>query len=57
MATGRASAPTKVTLNPEQRQVAASIAEVRGISQAEAEREYARQLIKINGEKASGART
>lgn len=52
MATGRAAQPTKVTLNAQEREVAATIAESRKISQAEAEREYARQKIKWQQQKA-----
>ncbi len=51
MSTGRSPTPTKVTLNAEERQVAAQIAESRKMTQAEAEREYAKQKIKMMKEK------
>lgn len=47
MSTGKAPSPTRVTLTAEEREVARSIAEVRNITQAEAEREYARQKLNI----------
>lgn len=51
MTTGRAPTPTKVTLNPDEREVASSIAISRGISQAEAEKEYAKQKLRMIREK------
>lgn len=54
MSTGRAPQPTKVTLNAEEREVAATIAASRNISQAEAEREYAKQKLRMMQEKREG---
>lgn len=54
MSTGRAPTPTKVTLSPEEREVAASIAQSRGMTQQEAEREYARQKLRMIQEKQAG---
>ncbi len=54
MTTGRAPTPTKVTLDRHQREVAAQIAQSRNISQAEAEKEYAKQLIVMRKAKADG---
>ncbi len=63
MSTGRSSTPTKVTLSGDEREVARGIAESRNgglrpgdpgwMSQAEAEREYARQKLKMIKEKAN----
>lgn len=61
MSTGKSAATTKITLSADQRQVAAQIAESQNggkrpgdagwMSQAEAERVYAKNLLKINSEK------
>jgi hypothetical protein len=51
----RPSSQQSVRLSPDQREIASSIAQTRGISQQEAEREYARHLLQINRDRASGA--
>lgn len=55
MSTGKTPSTTKVTLTREQREVARTIAISRNISQQEAEREYARQLLEMNKRKANGS--
>lgn len=54
MATGRAPQPTKVMLSAEEREIASSMVGSRFQTQAEAEREYARQKIRLQQEKAQG---
>jgi hypothetical protein len=50
----RPSSQQSVRLSPDQREISAQIAATRGISQREAEQIYARELLQINRNKASG---
>ncbi len=54
MSTGVRPSNHSVRLNADQREVAASIAAAKGISQAEAEQEYARQLLRFQQLKSAG---
>lgn len=53
MATGKTQSKV-VTLNADEREIASTIAQSKGISQAEAEKEYARQKIKFQQMKQNG---
>lgn len=54
MSTGRSPTSTKVTLSAAEREIAATIAVSRGMTQAEAEREYAKQKLEMQKAKADG---
>lgn len=56
MSTGRTPHPTKVTLSADEREVASTIAQSRNITQAEAEREFAKQKLRMMEEKKQGQR-
>lgn len=54
MSTGRAPTSHQVRLDSDQRYMASLIAQARGITQAEGEREYVRQMMEYKRQLASG---
>ena len=54
MSNGRRLSEQAVRLSPDQREICAAIAASRGISQADAEREYAADVLRLQRLKAAG---